>query len=201
MISYKKKPKLEISNNYLGWSRLRVRLAMSENCGHIRHGAAPAAPREGFAIASQVESSEAVDLGPLGQLVGYYLRRASAALNADFAASVEGTGMRQVLFGILSVISANPGINQGNVARVLGVQRTNMVALVNELIARGLVGRTVDREDRRAFALNLTLAGEAMVAETLARIRVHEERMLNGVSARERATLIRLLGRMAGNGE
>jgi len=142
-----------------------------------------------------------VDLGPLGQLVGYYLRRASAALNADFAASVEGTGMRQVLFGILSVISANPGINQGNVARVLGVQRTNMVALVNELIARGLVGRTIDREDRRAFVLNLTLAGEAMVAETLARIRVHEERMLNGVSARDRATLIRLLGRMAGNGE
>lgn len=142
-----------------------------------------------------------MDLGPLGQLVGYYLRRASAALNADFAASVEGTGMRQVLFGILSVISANPGINQGNVARVLGVQRTNMVALVNELIARGLVGRTIDREDRRAFVLNLTLAGEAMVAETLARIRVHEERMLNGVSARDRATLIRLLGRMAGNGE
>jgi len=142
-----------------------------------------------------------MDLGPIEHLVGYYLRRASAVMNADFALSVEGTGMRQVLFGILSVISANPGINQGNVARVLGVQRTNMVALVNDLIARGLVSRTVDRQDRRAFLLHLTVAGEAMVAETLARIRVHEDRMLKGVSARDRATLMRLLGRIAANGE
>jgi DNA-binding MarR family transcriptional regulator len=144
---------------------------------------------------------ETIELGPLDRLVGYHLRRASAALGSDFARSVEGTGMRQVLFGILSVISANPGINQATIGRVLGIQRPNMVTLVNELIRRGLVARIVDSDDRRAFVLNLTAAGEAMVAETLARIRVHEERMLAGLSAAERATLNRLLDRIAAKGE
>jgi len=152
---------------------------------------------EGCAIASQPDSLEPIDLGPLKGLVGYHLRRASAALGADFARAVEGTGMRQVLFGILSVISANPGINQGNVGRVLGIQRPNMVVLVNDLIQRGLVERIVDAADRRAFVLTLTPAGEALVGETLARLRLHEERMLAGLSADERTTLIVLLDRIA----
>lgn len=92
-------------------------------------------------------------------------------------------------------------INQGNVAHILGIQRTNMVALVNELIGRGFVTRKSDRQDRRAFALNLTPTGDAVVAETLARILVHEERMLRGISAGERISLIRLLRRIEANGE
>lgn len=159
------------------------------------------ARRESSAIASQLELAETVELGPLNELVGYHLRRASAALGSDFTRSVEGTGMRQVLFGILSVVSANPGINQGNVGRALGIQRPNMVTLVNELIQRGLVERIVDSDDRRAFALTLTHAGETVMAETLARIREHEERMLVDLSATERATLNALLDRLAARGE
>lgn len=104
--------------------------------------------------------------------------------------------MRQVLFGVLSVISANPGINQGNVGRILGIQRPNMVALVNELIAGGWVKRTVDSVDRRAFVLTLTPVGEQVIAATLVLIHEHEERMLRDLSAQERRTLIRLLGRI-----
>jgi len=109
--------------------------------------------------------------------------------------------MRQVLFGILSVIAANPGIHQGNVGRVLGIQRPNMVVLVNDLIQRGLVERIVDAADRRAFVLSLTPAGETLVGETLARLQVHEERMLAGLSAEERAKLIVLLERIAAAGQ
>jgi DNA-binding MarR family transcriptional regulator len=142
---------------------------------------------------------EPIDLGPLDSLVGYHLRRASAAMVSDFARSFEGTPMRQVLFGILSVISANRGINQGNVARVLGIQRPNMVALVNELIGLGFVQRKVDRQDRRAFVLNLTEAGEAAIADALARIRIHEERMVRDLSGKQRATLMRLLTSIEAN--
>ena len=105
-----------------------------------------------------------------------------------------------MLFGILSVISVNPGVNQGAVARVLGIQRPNMVALVNELVGRGLVAREVDVSDRRAFALSLTEMGSAAVADALARIRGHEERILRNLTADERRLLIRLLDRIA-NGD
>lgn len=132
-------------------------------------------------------------LGVLGDLAGYHLRRASGAFAADFARALAGTGVRQVLFGILSVVSANPGINQGAVGRSLGVQRANMVSLINELVDQGLLLRRVSDEDRRAFALTMAPAGDTMLAECLARIRVHEEDMLSELSAAERATLIALL--------
>jgi len=120
-------------------------------------------------------------------------------LRSDYARTLEETGVRQVLFGILSVISVNPGVNQGSVARALGIQRPNMVALVNDLVGRGLVARRVDASDRRAFTLTLTEMGAAAVVDALARIRVHEERILRDLTGEERRLLIRLLDRIGAN--
>lgn len=129
------------------------------------------------------------------------MRRASTVFANDFSRAVAGSGMRQVLFGILSVIAANPGINQGNAGKALGIQRANMVSLVNELVDRGLVSRETDPGDRRALVLNLTGEGEAIVAETLARIRSHEARLLADFTDQERETLVTLLGRIETKGD
>jgi len=139
-------------------------------------------------------------LGVLDELIGYHLRRASAVLATDFARMLEGTDMRQVLFGILSIVRENPGINQGAVGRTLGIQRANMVGPVNDLAERGLIERKADKEDRRAFSLALTPKGEALFDDVLARIRAHEEAMLADLSTAERATLIDLLGRIEARG-
>ena len=135
-------------------------------------------------------------IGALGPLVGYHLRRAFGAFAGDFAASMEGTGMRQVLVGILAVVSGSPGINQGAVGRVLGIKRANMVSLINELVDAGLIARDVDPSDRRAFSLNITDTGRAMLTDCLARIDAHEQRMLAGFSEAEKAMLLELLGRI-----
>ncbi len=135
-------------------------------------------------------------IGALAPLVGYQLRRASAAFAVNFAHAVEGTGMRQGLFGILAVVSDQPGINQGAVGRLLGVKRANMVALINELVDRGLIARDVDPNDRRAFLLSLTDGGRTMLQTCLTRIDAHEREMLAGFSFAERAMLLELLGRI-----
>ena len=136
------------------------------------------------------------NIGALNPLLGYHLRRAFGAFAADFLVAVDGTGMRQVLVGILAVVSNSPGINQGAVGRVLGIKRANMVSLINELVDAGLLLREVDPSDRRAFLLNLNDAGRAMLAECLARIAAHEQRMLADFTPAERATLLDLLGRI-----
>jgi DNA-binding MarR family transcriptional regulator len=132
----------------------------------------------------------------LESLAGYHMRRASAVFAADFSRALAGTGMRQVLFGILSIIEANPGINQGNVGRALGILRANMVGLVNELVDQGLVKREIAADDRRAFSLTLTRTGKTKVAQCLKRIHEHEERLLADLSGKERATLVALLQRI-----
>jgi len=137
-----------------------------------------------------------ISLGALQNLAGYHLRRASGTFAADFSRTLEGTGMRQVLLGILSVIDANPGVNQGAAGRALGIQRANVVALINDLVERGLVDRRVSKSDRRAFELSITPAGEALLAQCLEKIAAHEERLLSDLSAEERATLFDLLSRI-----
>lgn len=141
-------------------------------------------------------SRDQVSIGVLAPLTGYHLRRASTAFVADFNTAMEGSGLRQVPFAVLSVVAANPGINQGAVGRVLGIKRANMVALINELVDRGLVNRGVDPNDRRAFSLAPTSAGEVALADAVQRIQEHEQRMLVDLGAQDRATLLDLLGRL-----
>lgn len=135
-------------------------------------------------------------LGALAPLVGYHLRRASSAFAADFSAAMEGSGLRQVPFAVLSIVAANPGINQGAAGRMLGIKRANMVALINDLVDKQLVERVVDASDRRAFSLTVTKAGTAALADAMVRIDAHEHRMLDDLSAEERTLLLDLLGRI-----
>lgn len=136
------------------------------------------------------------DVGVLGSLVGYHLRRASGAFAVDFAGAMDGTGMRQVLFAILSIVESRPGINQGAVGQMLNIKRPNMVALINELIERRYLERIVAPEDKRAFALTLTSTGRAIIKKTAKRIQEHEARMLGRLTECERQKLIDLLARI-----
>jgi len=142
------------------------------------------------------DAQESAALGPLEGLVGYHLRRASSLFGADFARAVGGMGMRQVLFGILSVVSANPGINQGEAGRALGIKRANMVSLITELVDAGLIDRQTDADDRRAFALSITAKGVKILADCLTRISEHEARLLAEFDATDRKALIGLLRRI-----
>lgn len=135
-------------------------------------------------------------IGILDQLTGYHLRRASGAFGADFHVAMEGSGLRQVLFGILAVVSNSSGINQSAVGKLLGIKRANMVALINELVDKGLMERAGDPQDRRAMSLSVTEAGTALLKEGLDRIRAHEERMLAGFTDGEKQILLELLRRI-----
>lgn len=142
------------------------------------------------------EAGKHSGIGVLSPLVGYHLRRAFGAFVADYSEAMDGTGMRQVLVGILAVIANKPGINQGAAGRILGIKRANMVSLINELVAARLVVRIVDAQDRRAFSLNLTEAGQKMLDDCHVRIQEHEARMLSVFNEAEIAQLRELLGRI-----
>ncbi|MEG3085991.1 MarR family winged helix-turn-helix transcriptional regulator [Sphingomonas sp. PB4P5] len=139
---------------------------------------------------------QSLAIGTLSHLLGYHLRRASGAFALDFHEAMNGTGMRQVLVGILAIVEANPGVNQGSVGTALGIKRANMVSLINELVDAGLLARIVAPEDRRAFSLTLTESGQAMLKDCTVRIEAHEARMLADLSGAERQTLLELLGRI-----
>ena len=130
-------------------------------------------------------------------LVGYRLARASGTFLADFRRAMEGTTIRPALFAMLSTISENPAINQTGLGKALGIQRANLVPLVNELLERDLIERQPAANDRRAFALHLTDAGVAALQDCVERIRAHEDRMLAVFTRAERAQLLTLLAKIS----
>lgn len=138
-----------------------------------------------------------VDTQFLDSLVGYWLRRASNVMAADFARAVqEAGGLRSVLVSILAIVGANPGIGQTQLGRALNIQRANMVPLLSSLIDEGLICRKASAEDKRVFELYSTAEGTAKLENTKALILAHEKRLLSVLTASERRTLIALLAKI-----
>jgi len=139
---------------------------------------------------------EALDLGALETLVGYHARRAQALIYERYAEAMGGTGVRPVQFAALTLISANPGLNQSALSATLGIERSNAVALVDGLEAQGWIRRAAATTDRRAFALKMTASGGRRLAIITAQVLAFERQLTRRLSTGERRQLLLLLRRL-----
>ncbi|HEX9790974.1 MAG TPA: MarR family transcriptional regulator [Kiloniellales bacterium] len=135
--------------------------------------------------------------GLLGDLIGYHLRRAQAVVFDDFMRAMADSRITPGQFGVLTMIQANPGISQSALARALGIERSTMVAVIDELEARALAERGTARHDRRTHALALTAKGAALVKALEPKVRRHEQRIAGDLSKTEIRRLIALLRRLS----
>jgi len=138
--------------------------------------------------------SRALALGILPELIGYHLRLVQRAIFADFAESVGAEGISPGLFGVLVLVEANPGLKQQRLAEAAHLDRSSLVPVIDKLEAKGLVERRA--ADRRSNGLFLTAEGTALLRSLKRRVRRHERRVVENLSAREQRELIRLLGRI-----
>lgn len=138
----------------------------------------------------------AVDVGPLPGLIGYALRRAQMAVSRDLAQAFAALGIRPSQYAVLVVLARNPGLRSAQVAAALGIRRANFVVLLDGLEARGLVERGRARDDRRASALALTAAGEAMLAQLEPLVAAHEAKVEGCLGRDGRTQLMGLLHRI-----
>jgi DNA-binding MarR family transcriptional regulator len=139
-----------------------------------------------------------IDQAVLRSMVGYNMKRAYLTVRADFVASLAHLALNASQFSALSLIVANPGVSQSALARALSVERSAVVALIDNLERRGFVSRDPVPRDRRSYALRATLAGILHCDRAIETIRAHEERAFARLSASERATLVDLLARVEG---
>src|SRR5579875_568020 len=78
---------------------------------------------------------------PLSSLLGYQLRRASAAAMDELSRELATLGLRVSEASVLMLVGANPRMRSSEVGRELGIQRANMTPLVSGLEQRGLLQR------------------------------------------------------------
>lgn len=134
-----------------------------------------------------------LDLGFLEGLIGFRLRLAQIALFDDFERAMRPFDITPTRFGALSLIDANPGLSQMQLAKAIRLDRSTLVTLLDHLEKRSLVQRRPSATDKRTNELRLTPEGRLLLGKLKRRVQEHEKRMFGKLSADERAQLARLL--------
>jgi DNA-binding MarR family transcriptional regulator len=130
------------------------------------------------------------DLGwALGRVARAHLRTAQ-----DVVSGLPG-GPRG--YQVLAGLAGGPPRTQLALARPLGVDRTVMTYLLDELEGAGLVARRPDPADRRARHVLLTETGRARLCDLERRLRDAEDHLLAPLEPAERDVLRTLLQRLA----
>ena len=97
---------------------------------------------------------------------------------------------------MLSLISANPGASQRQIAETVMISQPNMAALMERLQVRGMLRREADPADRRLSLLYLTAEGERLHEKAAAQVEILEQEASRMLSAEDKQQLLRLLHKM-----
>lgn len=155
--------------------------------------------RSSAALRSQAETED--QHGDLEDFVGYNLKRAYVIVSTDFRRALGDDGFAPRVFSALSLIVQFPSITQSELARKLGIERSGLVAIIDDLERRGFVLRQSVPGDRRVQALAPTEAGKAAYDHARNVVRTHEKELLSEFSPEEVETLIGLLQKIRRMGD
>lgn len=145
------------------------------------------------ALRKQINLQIADGGSDLESLIGYNMKRAYVAMQKDFRVALGEGGLSPRSFSALSLVVAHPNTSQSDLARMLGIERSGLVAIIDELEGRAFLGRTHVEGDRRVQALVPTQAGKEAYHAALAAVHAHEERLLADLTKSEKDTLLKLL--------
>jgi DNA-binding MarR family transcriptional regulator len=136
----------------------------------------------------------------LGMYPGYLLARLGQAATRRFHRALEPQGIHPRHFGVMTIVAAEPGLSQNQLHERTGIDPSSMVAVIDELEAKGLAERRPLPDDRRVRAIYLTDEG----ARCLSRVRELaadlQRELFSPLDAEERSTLHELLRRLASGG-
>jgi DNA-binding MarR family transcriptional regulator len=136
----------------------------------------------------------------LGDQVGFGLRFAQAAVWSDLTATLAPFDLRPHQYAALLIVSEGPGCKQQEIGDALGIFRSNLVALIEDLSARGLISRAVKPEDRRSYSLALTDKGAALMDRADAAHAAHGARVAKALEPYEPRHLLEMLHSLAALG-
>jgi len=118
-------------------------------------------------------------------LTGYQLQRANGAGIALYKAVFAKFGLRRTTFSCLSLIVENPGLQQGQLAAVLAIERSNIVQIIDDLSKKDLILREPAKTDRRAYALTATEKGVSVFKAALQAVKEIDDQVNRGLSKEE----------------
>ena len=105
------------------------------------------------------DSAEPLDIGILKDVLGFRFKRIQNHLSRSFLEHQRHGNLKSGLYSILALIAANPGASQARLALESGVDKTALVALLDDLEDAGWAVRKRAPSDRRKHSLFITDEG------------------------------------------
>jgi len=106
-------------------------------------------------------------------------------------------GLRRHHYSLLATLDEAGPASQAELSRRSAIDRSDMVATVNELADGGYIERTPDPTDRRRNVITLTPTGRRLLAKIDDRLADAQTQLLAPLSPTDRTTLTTLLTRLA----
>jgi MarR family transcriptional regulator, lower aerobic nicotinate degradation pathway regulator len=106
-------------------------------------------------------------------------------------------GVRRYHYSLLATLEEYGPASQAALGRRTGIDRSDMVATVNDLAERQLLERAPDPEDRRRNIITITPAGRRQLADLDRLLAAAQDEYLAPLSVAERQNLVNLLTRLA----
>jgi DNA-binding MarR family transcriptional regulator len=116
-------------------------------------------------------------------------------MQTDAESELASSGLRSRHVVALTLLRDLGDQNQSDLAATLGLDPTNVVALLNELEAADLIERRRSPQDRRRHTVSLTATGERRLTEVEHLLAGVERRVLSSLTPEEHATFYKLLQR------
>ena len=158
---------------------------MSDDGMTVRDGITP------FSLGGEIHQPVQVNAS-----IGYALRRAQMRVYNVFFASLADLDTTPTRYTLMLLIRENPGIRSVDLACSLGVARSRMVKLIDDLEGRCLITRETPSNDRRNRSLMLTTQGKRNLKKMEQAVECHEAKLTEGFGAGERERLLGLLWRI-----
>jgi DNA-binding MarR family transcriptional regulator len=136
---------------------------------------------------------------PVAEFTGQLLFRLWRASHLRASEVLESIGLTPALFALLNVIGAREGAIQQQLGSALGIDRSTMVSLIDQLEDAGLANRRPSTTDRRAREVVITSKGRRLLQRAREMLSQAEAEVLRGLSDEERHELATLLRRALGS--
>lgn len=138
-------------------------------------------------------------MSPLERVAGrptWLLSRAQARAQSLLMDAFAGEGVRGYHFRLLAALDQYGASSQADLGRNTGIDRSDVVATVNDLVERAFAKRSPDPEDGRRNVITITKRGVALLERLDARVGEVQEAVFAPLDANERRTLVRLLAKL-----
>ncbi len=131
---------------------------------------------------------------------GHLLRRCHQRSHELFNDTMAAFGLTRQQTALLIALLRQPGASVQELADITGTDRNTLGGIITRLVSKGLVVQQRSERDARAYELEISHQGLAMLRDMEAGVKLVQEQILAPLDPDERAIFIGYARKLAGLG-